>query len=560
MRLLILSLFLSPNLFAAADLVLFNGKVITMEKKSPRAEAVAIFQDRIIAVGSNRDVLKLADEKTRRIDLGNRVLVPGLIDSHVHLSGLGFTRQELSLLDTKSEREIADRVAARAKETPKGKWILGAQWNQNLWPEKKFPESQMLSLASQNHPVFLTRIDGHAAWVNERALEIAGISKNTPDPDGGKILRNAAGDPTGVLIDKAMSLVGKNIPDPSKEEVRAAVERTFLEISAAGLTSIHNAGTSRVELEVFRELAQQNKLPFRIYALLSGRDEKLLAEYFAQGPEIGSYSSYLTIRSVKVFADGALGSRGAALLHPYHDDQKNQGLLLVKEEALYKLSLGALKANFQIATHAIGDDANRRVLNVYEKAMRDYPTFAKPRFRVEHAQVVDPRDIPRFASLGVIPSMQATHATSDMTWVHSRIGEKLARDGAYAWRSFLKNGSRIANGSDAPVESIAPMLGFYAAVTRKDLHGSPAKGWHPEQKMTREEALRSFTIDPSFAAFEENEKGSIAVGKLADLTLLSQDIMTLPAEKIPSTEVLLTITGGKIVYENRPLSVERTTN
>jgi predicted amidohydrolase YtcJ len=533
----------------AADLVLLGGKIVTMNPRQPQAEAIAIIGSRIARVGSAREIEAMIGPGTRVIPLNGRLVVPGFIESHGHLLGLGQSRLLLDLRGTKSAEEVAERVAQRVREAQPGEWILGRGWDQNAWPTREFPTHDVLDRVAPHHPVYLTRVDGHAAWVNRRALELAGITRETADPPGGRLLRDAQGRPTGVLIDRAMALVAAHIPPRRHEENTRAVLLAMDECLRFGITSFHDAGASREAIRVYKELLREGKLTLRLYVMISGRDEALLREALQRGPEIGLGDHRLTIRAIKLVADGALGSRGAALLEPYADEPGHSGLLLLSEEEISRIARQALAAGFQVATHAIGDRANRVVLNAYERAFREFPSATDPRFRIEHAQILDEADIPRFARLGVIASMQAIHATSDMPWVPSRIGEARAREGAYVWRKLLASGARIANGSDAPVEPVNPLLGFYAAITRQDAQGNPPGGWYPDQRMTREEALRSFTVDAAYAAFEEHLKGSLEPGKVADLVVLSRDILTIPPPEILRTEVDLTIVGGRIVYE-----------
>ncbi|MCS6804166.1 MAG: amidohydrolase [Acidobacteriota bacterium] len=533
----------------SADVVLHNAKIITMNRAQPQAQAIAIVGDRIVAIGSNRQIKRWIGPATRIIDVQGKLVIPGLIESHGHMLGIGQAKLALDLVGTTSEAQIAEMVAARAAQTPPGEWVLGRGWDQNDWPQKQFPTFHSLSRAAPDHPVYLTRIDGHAGWANERAMQLAGLNRNTPDPPGGRIIRDEQGNPTGVLIDRAQGLVTSKIPPPSRERQKQALLLAMQECVAAGLTSFHDAGTSREVIDLYKELLSENRLAIRVYVMLAGADRSLLADYFKRGPEIGLGDRRLTIRAIKLIADGALGSRGAALLEDYADEPGNQGLLILSEDQVFEVATQALSHGFQVCTHAIGDRANRVVLNAYERAFNAHADIKDPRFRIEHAQILDAADIPRFARLRVIASMQAIHCTSDMPWVPDRIGLGRAQEGAYVWQKLLKSGARIANGSDAPVESLNPLWGFYAAVTRQDHHGKPAGGWMPDQRMTREEALRSFTLDAAYAAFDEEFTGSLQVGKLADLVVLSQDIMTVAPRQILQTVVVMTMVAGKIVYQ-----------
>ncbi len=541
----------------AADLVLHDGKIVTMNAAQPQAQAIAVVGDKIAAVGNDKEIRKLIGDSTRVIDLQGKLMIPGLIESHGHLLGIGQAKLVLDLVGTTSEVQIAQMIEARAARAKPGEWILGRGWDQNDWPEKKFPTFESITKAAPNNPVYLTRVDGHAGWANRRAMEFAGLTKEMPDPPGGRSIRDGQGNPTGVLIDRAQGLVFSKIPPPGRDQQKQALILAMQECLASGLTSFHDAGASRDVVDLYEEFLQENRLALRLYVMLAGGDQELLRDYFARGPEVGLGDGRLTIRAIKLVADGALGSRGAALLEDYADEPGNKGLLILSEDRIFEVANQALARGFQVCTHAIGDRANRAVLDAYERAFKAHADVEDPRFRIEHAQILDEADIPRFARLGVIASMQATHCTSDMPWVPDRIGEARARKGAYVWRKLLKTGARIANGSDAPVESVNPLWGFFAAVTRQDHQGKPLRGWYPDQRMTRQEALRSFTLDAAYAAFEENHKGSLKKGKLADLVVLTKDIMTVPPLEILQTSVVMTIVGGKVVYEKDVSSMKR---
>ena len=535
--------------FAEPTTVYVGGNIVTLDEKEPRAQAIALADDRVLAVGTDKDIRALAGPGTKVVDLKGRTVTPGLVDAHAHLVSLGLTRTRIDLSRAKSETEAAEMLRRKAAETPAGQWIQGENWNQNNWPGAQFPKAESLDKITTEHPVFLNRIDGHASWVNTKAMKLAGVSAATKDPEGGKIIRHADGRPTGVLVDNAQDLVSGKIPPSSRKEIEAAFRTAFSEAVSLGLTEVHDMGMSRESLSVLQEMAAKEPLPLRVQVYLSGGDKALVDEWFKRGPQIGGHGGFLTVRGVKLFADGALGSRGAALLEPYLDDRANSGLVLIEKKELVETSVRALKAGFQIATHAIGDRANRLVLDAYEEAFKKYPTASSPRFRIEHAQILNAADIPRFAKLGVVASMQATHCTSDMPWVPARIGDRRAKEGAYAWRSFLKSGAVLANGSDAPVESINPVLGLYASVTRKDLDGKPQKGWLAEQKLTIDEALRSFTKGPAQASFQEQGRGAIAAGRVADFTVFGEDITKVSSERLKSARVEMTVVGGRAVFD-----------
>jgi predicted amidohydrolase YtcJ len=539
------------------DLVLAGGNVVTMDGARPRAQAVAVKADRIVAVGSDAELRRSAGAATRIVELAGRTVVPGMIDAHTHFLSIGARRMQIDASTAKDKSEIVRMVAERAAQAKPGEWIVGRGWDQNNWPGKAFPTRADLDAAAGGHPVYLGRVDGHAAWVNSTALAIAGIRKNTPDPAGGQIIRDRTGEPTGVLVDNAFRIVSQHVPPLTKEQRKQAVRYAIEECLAAGLTGVHEAGGVREDIELYEEMMKAGEFDLRIYEFVRWPvDEQQLPHsyesldyYLAKGPQAGLYDNRLTIRGIKMSLDGALGSRGAAFLEPYADDPGNRGVLRLTESEVHDTIVRGLKAGFQIAVHAIGDRANRIVLDVMERALRESHA-ADARLRVEHAQVLDPADLPRFAKLGIIPSMQPTHCTTDMHWISDRIGDQRSRL-AYAWRSLLDTGVRIPGGSDAPVESVAPLPGIYAAVTRRDRAGWPEGGWHPEQTLRIDEALRMFTIDAAYAAFEENIKGSISPGKLADLAVLSRDITAIPAPEILNTSVDMTILGGRIVFQRQ---------
>ncbi len=429
-----------------------------------------------------------------------------------------------------------------AAAKPKGEWVTARNWDQTNWGGS-LPTASDLDKAAPDHPVYLTRVDGHAAWANSAALRLAGVTSKTQDPPGGKIIRDANGNPTGVLIDRAMGLVRSKIPPATYAQTKQQLELAARECARLGLTGVHDAGVSRDDLRAYRELIAEDRFPLRIYAMIGG-DGSLWKEYLARGPEIGDK---LTVRAIKLVADGALGSRGAAMWQPYSDEKGNTGLLMTTKEDIERVSREAAAKGFQVCTHAIGDRANRIVLDAYAAALGGRND---KRFRVEHAQVVSLPDFQMFADYSITASIQATHATSDMRWIAQRVGpDRVA--GAYAWQRFLKLGVPVANGSDFPVEEPNPMLGLYASITRQDVKGEPPGGWTPDQRMTREQALQSFTVGAAHAAFEEKLKGTLEPGKLADFIVLDRDIMTVEPKQIPTAKVRMTVLGGRIVHEGK---------
>jgi predicted amidohydrolase YtcJ len=536
-----------------ADLVLKNGNIYTVNDRQPRAEAVAIRGDRIIFVGSNTDVKKYEGKATRVVDLAGKTVVPGMTDAHYHLLGVGQREVTLNLEGITSLEEFTARVRERVAQAQPGAWVTGRGWIETFWKPPVFPTRQDLDRISPDNPVYLVRADGHGAVANSAALKIAGITRSTPNPFGGEILKDKlSGEPTGMLLDAAKELVTKHIPAPTEADNERAtvlgVERSI----RLGWTEIQDAGGSYMDVERLKKLYNEGKIRLRIYKAVYGpgpQAERLLRE----GPVIGAFGERFTVRTIKIVFDGALGSRGAALLAPYADAPDTSGFLTEKEEAIQPMLEAALKRGIQVETHAIGDRANRRILDLYEKALAAVPAAKRqvrePRWRVEHAQIVNPIDIPRFARLGIIPSMQPSHAIGDLFFAPSRLGLQRL-EGAYAWQSFIKSGTIIAGGSDAPVERGEPMIEFYAATARKSIRGETGEGWHPEQAVSREQALKMFTLWPAFAAFQEKIKGSIEPGKLADFTILSADIMKIPEPEILQTRCIMTIIGGEIVYNN----------
>ncbi|SHK72433.1 amidohydrolase [Rhodothermus profundi] len=529
-----------------ADYVLINGRLYTVDPAQPVAEAMAVRGDRILMVGTTAQLTDVYPDAPH-IDLEGRVVVPGFIDAHAHLMGLGLNRMRADLTGTRSVQEILERLETFAQQLPRDAWLLGRGWDQNDWPVKEFPTRQMLDAVFPERPVWLVRIDGHAAWANTAAIRRAYpalLTEAVPDPEGGHIVRDAEGRPTGVFIDAAMDLIARHIPPPSEAELDEALRRAVAEANRFGLTGVHDAGTSLATIRRYQQAVDAGTLTLRLYVMVDGLGEAF-QHFCAQGPLL-NYGGRLTVRSVKLYIDGALGSRGAALLADYSDDPGNRGLLRYEPEAFAQMVARAMQCGFQVNTHAIGDRGVRVVLDVYEKALQTLGRTVG-RHRVEHAQVIAPEDFARFAQLNIIASMQPTHATSDMYWAEDRLGPERVQ-GAYAWRTLLQHGVRLAFGSDFPVESVNPLLGFYAAITRQDADGWPEGGWYPEQRLTREEALRAFTLDAAYAAFQEHELGSLTPGKYADFVVLSHDIMTVPPAQILQTRVLATFLGGQCVY------------
>ena len=529
------------------DLLLTNGNIYTVTEKQPKAEAVAVKANRIVFVGSNDDAKRF--HAVRIVDLHGGTVVPGFTDSHCHIFGIGEREMRFNMEGINSLEDFLARVKERVDKTSPGKWIAGRGWIETFWTPPQFPTRQDLDKITPNNPVFLTRADGHASIANSAALEIARIDRNTPDPFGGQILKKN-GDPNGMLLDHAQDLVAKNIPKATQAEREEALLRGIDREIKLGWCEIQNAGSHKEDIDVIQNAFRAGKIKSRFVNAVYGPGQDA-QNFLSEGAAINAFDYHFTQRTIKVLFDGALGSRGAALLKPYSDAPETSGLLREKPEDLRPMFEEALRRGIQVETHALGDRANRLILDLYEQAFKAVPVderkIREPRWRIEHAQIVDADDIPRFAKLGVIPSMQPSHAISDLFFAPARLGmDRLV--GAYAWQSFLKSGCIIAGGSDAPVERGEPMIEFYAAVARKSIKGKSGEGWHPEQAVSRADALKMFTIWPAYAAFEEKDKGSIEVGKLADFTVLSRDIMKIPEAEILETQNEMTVIGGEIIY------------
>ena len=538
----------------SANIVFKNGNVYTANDRASRAQAIAVKADRIIYVGTNAGVEKYVGPSTRVVDLHSNTVLPGFADAHQHLSGVGFREMTLNLEGTSSLEDLLAKLKARIEQAKPGEWVTGRGWIETHWQPAVFPTRWDLDKVSPNNPVILGRADGHGAVANSAAFKIAGIDKTTPNPFGGEISKDKQnGEPNGMLLDAAQGLVRRKLPPTSREDAEQAVVLGAKRDVELGWTQVQDAGGSYDEVEIFKRLYASGTIKLRIYKAVYGpgpNANRLISE----GPIIGDFQHRLTVRTIKVVSDGALGSRGAALLEPYSDASDTSGFLTVKVEELRPMLLEALRKGIQVETHAIGDKANRFILDEYERALKAVPRAERkvtdPRWRVEHAQIVNPIDIPRFASLGIIPSMQPSHAIGDLFFAPKRLGMERLK-GAYAWQSFIKSGVVVPGGSDAPVERGEPMIEFYAAVARKDPKGFSTTGWHPEEAVTRSQALKMFTMWPAYGAFEENLRGSIEVGKLADLTILSADIMIIPELDILKTRCVMTVINGEIVYEGK---------
>ena len=543
-----------------ADLVLVNGQIATVDANNPTAEAIAIKGDRLLKIGSNADINALVGDNTQTIDLKGNFAMPGIIEGHGHFSSLGSSLMNLNFLRSKSWKDIVAQVGGKAATSKEGEWITGRGWHQEKWHDvldrqvHGYPYHDDLSDVSPDNPVVLRHASGHSIFANKKAMEIAGISKETPNPNGGEIVRDSRGEAIGVFEETAMSLISNayqeyvaTLSDDMKlEQWYQAIDLAQEECLKKGITSFQDAGSSFKEIERYTKLAEDGEFDLRLWAMIGSREENL-AENLSKFPILNAGNHFFTCNSIKGYMDGALGAFGAWLLAPYEDKPDFVGQNVTPVEDIEAIAELAAKHNLQYCVHAIGDRGNREVLNIFENIFKKYPDREEFRWRIEHSQHIDPADIPRFASLKVIAAMQAIHCTSDSPYVVKRLGEKRAREGAYPWRSLLDAGAVVTNGTDAPVEDVDPIESFYASVTRKRLD-NPIP-FFPEQSMTREEALESYTLSNAYAAFEEKDKGSLEAGKLADITVLSKNLLTCGEEEIMDSKVLYTIVGGEVKYQ-----------
>lgn len=552
---LLAALFLFGCTSEKADMVINNGIIYTMDDFYPLAEAVAIRDGKIIAVGSEYAVGPYIGSETKVLDLNGKTMVPGLIEGHGHFMGLGYAKMRLDLSTVNNYDELVDMVADAVIDAEPGEWILGRGWHQSKWdPEpvplvKGFQTHEKLSKVSPDNPVWLTHASGHAAFGNAKAMEIAGVTAETEFGFGGEIIKDLQGNPTGVFNERAQGLISKHVEFEGEESSQRALELAVKACLENGITSFQDAGSGSSSIQAYRDGLSADALRVRLYVMLSSRDPELLKTWYKKGPEIGTGNDYLTIRSIKLNADGALGSRGAWLLDDYTDRPGHFGMATQSMEYVYEVSKDGLANGFQVNTHAIGDRTNREVLDQYEKVFNAKPGLAQDhRWRIEHAQHIDPLDIPRFGAMGVLPSIQGIHMSSDRPWAIDRLGKRRIVEGAYVWRDLIDSGAILINGTDVPVEPIDPIASFYASTTRQTLKGKPKGGYEPRQKMTRLEALKSYTINAAYGAFEEDIKGSISIGKYADFTVLSQNIITVPDNQILNTKITHTIVNGVIEY------------
>jgi predicted amidohydrolase YtcJ len=534
---------------AAADLVLTNGKIVTVEDAMPEAGAVAVRGDRIVALGSSAEIRRFTGAATQMVDLKGQLVIPGFIEGHGHFTGVGEAQLNLKLMSVKSWDEIVAMVAEAAKRAKPGEWIVGRGWHQEKWTARPspnvegFPTHASLDLVSPANPVVLTHASGHASFANAKAMDLSGITRATPNPPGGEILKDAEGNPTGLLRETASSLVRTGPGDEAR--ARKVLELASAEALSKGITSFQDAGSPFATIDLIKTMVDEGKLGVRLWIMIRANNAAL-------EPNLAMYrmvdygNSHLTVRAIKHSIDGALGSRGAWLLEAYSDKPDSTGLNTTPVDVIAATAKLALQHHYQLCVHAIGDRANRETLDIFEQAFKTNPAMRDLRWRVEHAQHLSLADIPRFGRLGVIASMQGIHCTSDAPYVAERLGLKRAEEGAYVWQKLMKSGAVVINGTDAPVEDVDPIANYYASVSRKTKDGSV---FYPDQRMGRMEALRSYTLSAAYAAFEESSRGSLKAGKFADMTVLSKDITTIPEDEIPTAQVSYTIVGGKVLYK-----------
>jgi predicted amidohydrolase YtcJ len=540
-----------------ADLVLTNGRIVTVDDGRPEAEAIAISKDRIQAIGTAAEIKAMTGPNTQVIDLQGQLAIPGFIESHGHFAGVGGAQMQLNLMNVESWDKVVAMVAEAVSRARPGEWIYGRGWHQEKWTSRPavnvegFPTHASLDKVSPDNPVLLVHASGHAAFANGKAMELSGIRRPTESPAGGEILRDATGDATGLLRETAQRLIkrGAGAPPPTPEETmardRKALELASAEVLAKGITTFEDAGSDLATIDRMKQMVDEGKIGVRLWVMIRQGNESI-APKLAQYKMIGYGNGHLTVRAIKKTMDGALGSRGAWLLAPYSDKPESKGLETTKVTEIEETARLAMQHGYQLAVHAIGDRANRETLDIFERAFKANPAKKDLRWRVEHAQHISAQDIPRFGKLGVIASMEGIHCTSDAPYVLERLGPARAQEGAYVWQKLMKSGAIIANGTDAPVEDVDPIASYYASVSRKLANGTV---FYPDQRMSRMEALKSYTINGAYAAFEEENRGSLKPGKYADITVLSKDILKIPEDEIPSAKVSYTIVGGKVLYK-----------
>ncbi|OEK05240.1 amidohydrolase [Roseivirga misakiensis] len=544
------------------DTIFINGMVYTADQDNSTTQAVAVKDGMITAIGTTEEISKLAGKNTKTVDLSGKTMTPGFIESHAHLMGIGYNKLELDLMYVKTYDELVEKVAEAVEKAEPGQWITGRGWHQDKWIEKPevmekgFQTHDKMSAVSPDNPVYLRHASGHASFANAKAMELAGVNRLSIESlsgevEGGEIIKDKLGNPTGVFTERASSLVGKLVPQETEERAERALEMAIQELLEKGITSFHDAGSGQAFIDRLVRFKEADKLKVRMYVMLTGRQPELLEEWYEKGPMIDP-DHMVTVRSIKLNCDGALGPRGAWLLEEYTDRPDHFGHETLPMETVNEVSEKALAHGFQVCSHAIGDRANREILDRYEASFKKYPNINSKdvRFRIEHAQHLNGNDITRFGEMGIIAAMQAVHMSSDRPWAIDRLGIERIEEGAYVWQKLLQSGAKIINGTDAPVEPVDPLPSFFASVARKTLKGMPEGGFEPDQSMSRDEALRSFTIDAAFGEFDEDFKGSIEVGKAADFTVFDKNIMTIPEMEILDTKVAMTIVAGDILYES----------
>lgn len=543
------------------DTIFINGEVYTVDAGNSKVQAVAVIDGMIKAVGTTEEISEMAGSNTKIVDLAGMTMTPGLIESHAHLMGIGYNKLELDLMYVKTYDELVEKVAEAVAKAEPGQWITGRGWHQDKWIEKPdvmekgFQTHDNMSAVSPDNPVFLRHASGHASFANAKAMEMAGVNRLSTESlsgevEGGEIIKDKLGNPTGVFTERASSLVGRLVPQETPERADQALELAIQELLEKGITSFHDAGSGQAFIDRLQRFKAEGKLKVRQYVMLTGRSPELLEQWYERGPMVDP-DHMVTVRSIKLNCDGALGPRGAWLLESYTDRADHYGHETLPIETVNSVSEKALATGFQVCSHAIGDRANREILDRYETSFKKFPNINSKdvRFRIEHAQHLNVDDIPRFGEMGVIAAMQAVHMSSDRPWAIDRLGKARIEEGAYVWQKLLQSGAKIINGTDAPVEPVDPLPSFFASVARKTLKGFPEGGFEPDQSMSRDEALRSFTLDAAFGEFEEDFKGSIEIGKAADFTVFDKNIMTVPDMEILDTKVAMTIINGEILYE-----------
>ena len=544
-----------------ADSIYYNGTIYTVDDSNPQVEAVAVKDGMIMAIGAQSDIMKFEGGDTEMVDLMGQTMTPGFIESHAHMMGVGYNKLELDLMYVKTYDELVEKVAEAVENAEPGEWITGRGWHQDKWIEKPdnivkgFQTHDKMSAVSPDNPVWLRHASGHAAFANSKAMEMAGVNNLSIESlqgkvEGGEIIKDDLGNPTGVFTERAGSVVGRLVPQETEERAEQALQMAIDECLRLGITSFHDAGSGQAFIDRLQKFKEQGRLKVRMYTMLTGRQPSLLEEWYGKGPMIDP-DHFHTVRSIKLNCDGALGPRGAWLLEEYADRPGHYGHETLPMQTVTDVSERALASGFQVCSHAIGDRANREILDRYEAAFDKYPAVDRKaeRFRIEHAQHLTEEDIARFGEMNIVAAMQAIHMSSDRPWAIDRLGEERIVEGAYVWQKLMDGGAVVCNGTDAPVEPLDPLPSFYASISRKTLEGLPEGGYEADQAMTRSQALKSYTLDGAYAEFEEDFKGSIEVGKAADFAVFDKNIMSIPEQEILDAKATMTVVAGKIVYK-----------